>query len=186
VYAPSSTVVIVTDVTITPGYHSGVHFKVRHLALTSVRGRFNAFDAFLDVGDDLPATRFGATIDLSTIDTNQPDRDAHLRGTDFFGVDAHPTLDFASTAIVDRGNGEYQATGDLTLHGVTRPVVLDVEFTGSAVNPADGKERAGFVATTQILRDDFGIDFNMPIGIDKLALGKKIDVEIDVQFVEAA
>ena len=164
-------------------HHSGVNFKVRHLALTNVRGRFNSFDAFLEVGDDLSGTRFGATIDLSTIDTNQPDRDAHLRGTDFFGVDAHPTLDFTSTSIVDRGNGEYQANGNLTLHGVTRAVVLDVEFTGATVHPGDGKEHAGFIATTQILRDDFGIDFNMPIGIDKLALGKKIDVEIDVQFL---
>lgn len=165
--------------------HSGVHFKVRHLALTNVRGRFNTFDAFLEVGDDLAGTRFGATIDLSSIDTNQPDRDAHLRGTDFFGVDAHPRLEFESTSIVDRGDGEYEATGNLTLHGVTHPVVLAVEFNGSLTHPGDGLEHAGFVATTQILRDDFGIDFNMPVGIDKLALGKKIDVDIDVQFVPA-
>lgn len=165
--------------------HSGVHFKVRHLALTNVRGRFNVFDASLEVGDDLPTTKFGATIDLSSIDTNQPDRDAHLRSTDFFGVDAHPTLEFVSTSIVDRGDGEYEATGHLTLHGVTHPVILDVEFSGSAVHPGDGRQHAGFVATTQILRDDFGIDFNMPVGLDKLALGKKIDVEIDVQFVPA-
>lgn len=165
--------------------HSGVHFKVRHLALTSVRGRFNRFDAYLKVGDDLAGTEFGATIDLSTIDTNQPDRDAHLRTTDFFGTDSHPTLDFTSTSIVDRGNGEYQASGNLSLHGVTQPVLLDIEFTGTVVHPGDGLQHAGFVATTQILRDDFGIDFNMPIGIDKVALGKKIDVEIDVQFVPA-
>lgn len=165
--------------------HSGVHFKVRHMGLTNVRGRFNVFDAFLEVGDDLAGTNFGASIDLSSIDTNQPDRDADLRGTNFFSVGTHPTLEFVSTSIVDRGDGEYQAIGDLTLHGVTNPVILDVEFNGSLVHPGDGLERLGFVATTQILRDDFGIDFNMPVGIDRLALGKKIDVDIDVEYIPA-
>ena len=79
--------------------HSGVHFKVRHLGLTNVRGRFNTVDAWLEVGDDLADTRFGATIDIASVDTNQPDRDAHLRGTDFFSADSHPTMTFTSSAI---------------------------------------------------------------------------------------
>jgi polyisoprenoid-binding protein YceI len=162
--------------------HSGVHFKVRHLGLTNVRGRFNGVDASLVVGDELTSTRFGATIEVATIDTNQADRDAHLLSTDFFSADAHPTLTFASTAIRDLGGEEYEADGDLTINGITKPVTLAVEFTGTVVHPGDGKEHAGFIATAQILRDDFGIDFNMPLGIDKFALGKKIDIEIDVQF----
>jgi len=162
--------------------HSGVNFKVRHLGLTNVRGRFNGVDAALVVGDDLTSTRFEATIAVNTIDTNQPDRYAHLLSTDFFSADAHPTMTFASTAIRDVGGEEYEADGELTINGITKPVTLAVEFTGSIVHPGDGKEHAGFIATTQVLRDDFGIDFNMPLGVEKFALGKKIDVEIDIQF----
>jgi polyisoprenoid-binding protein YceI len=162
--------------------HSGVNFKVRHLGLTNVRGRFNGVDAWLEVGEDLASTAFGATIDLTTIDTNQADRDAHLRSTDFFGTDAHPNMTFTSTAIRELGSEEYEADGDLTINGITKPITLAVEFTGATEHPGDGKLHSGFIATAQVLRDDFGIDFNMPLGIDKFALGKKIDVEIDVQF----
>ena len=162
--------------------HTSVNFKVRHLGLTNVRGRFNDVDATFVVGDDLATTSFGATITMASVDTNQPDRDAHLRSTDFFSADEHPTMTFASTAIRDTGDGEYEADGDLTINGITKPATLAVEFTGSIVHPGDGKEHAGFIATTQILRDDFGIDFNMPLGVEKFALGKKIDVEIDIQF----
>jgi polyisoprenoid-binding protein YceI len=162
--------------------HSGVHFKVRHLGLNNVHGRFNGVDAWLTVGDDLAGTSFGATIDIASIDTNNADRDAHLLSTDFFSADAHPTMTFVSTAIREAGSDEYEADGDLTINGVTRPLTLAVEFTGAAVHPGDGKLHSGFIATGKVLRDDFGIDFNMPLGIDKFALGKKIDVEIDVQF----
>ncbi len=163
--------------------HSGVYFKVRHLGLTNVRGRFNGIDAWLKVGENLDSTSFGATIDITSVDTNQSDRDNHLRSTDFFSADEHPTMTFESTVIKDEDYGEYQAEGTLTINGITRPVTLSVEFGGTQANPADGKERAGFVATTQIVRDEFGIDFNMPLGMDKFALGKKIDIEIDVEFV---
>jgi polyisoprenoid-binding protein YceI len=162
--------------------HSGVHFKVRHLGLTNVRGRFNGVDAWLVVGDSLASTRFGATIDIATIDTNQPDRDAHLLSTDFFAADAHPTLTFTSTVIREVGGGEYEADGELTINGITNSITLAVEFTGAEVHPGDGKLHSGFIAGTQVLRDDYGIDFNMPLGVDKFALGKKIDVEIDAQF----
>jgi polyisoprenoid-binding protein YceI len=162
--------------------HSGVHFKVRHLGLNNVHGRFNGVDAWLVVGEDLSATAFGATIDIATIDTNNADRDAHLLSTDFFSVEANPTLTFTSTAIRETRTDEYEADGDLTINGITKPVTLAVEFTGAIEHPGDGKLHSGFIATAKVLRDDFGIDFNMPLGIDKFALGKKIDVEIDVQF----
>jgi polyisoprenoid-binding protein YceI len=162
--------------------HSGVNFKVRHLGLTNVHGRFNGVDAWLKVGDDLAGTSFGATIDIGSVDTNNADRDAHLLSTDFFSADAHPTMTFTSTAIREAGTDEFEADGDLTINGVTNPVTLAVEFTGAADHPGDGKLHSGFIATTKISRDDFGIDFNMPLGVDKFARGKKIDVEIDAQF----
>jgi len=166
--------------------HSGVHFKVRHLGLTNVRGRFNGIDAWLIVGDDLAGTEIGATIDIATVDTNQPDRDAHLRSTDFFSAEAHPVMTFTSSAIRPDGDDEFAVDGELTINGVSRPVTLAVEFSGVEIHAVDGRQHAGFSATTQILRDDFGIDFNMPLGVEKFALGKKVDVEIDIQFVAPA
>lgn len=163
--------------------HSGVHFKVRHIGLSNVRGRFNRFDATLTVGETLADTRVEATIEMSSVDTNQPDRDAHLLGTDFFSAEQHPLMTFRSSAVRDVGDDDYEVDGELTLNGITRPVTLEVEFLGSEVFPGDGKTHAGFSATTTITRDDFGVDFNMPLGMDKFALGKKITVELDLQFV---
>lgn len=181
----TTTLPLATGTWVLDAYHSGVNFKVRHLGLTNVRGRFNAFDATLLVGDDLTSTTFEATIDVASIDTNNSDRDAHLLSTDFFAAENNPQISFRSSAIRDLGDGEYEADGELTINGTTKPVTLQVEHTGVVVNPGDGKERAGFIATTDVLRDDFGIDFNMPLGVDKYALGKKIAVEIDVQFTPA-
>jgi polyisoprenoid-binding protein YceI len=163
--------------------HSGVHFKVRHIGLSNVRGRFNRFDATLSVGETLAETRVEAMIEMSSVDTNQPDRDAHLLGTDFFTADQHPLMTFRSTGIRAAGGGAYAVDGELTLNGVTRPVILDVEFYGVETFPADGSTHAGFSATTTVNRDDFGVDFNAPLGMDKFALGKKIAVELELQFV---
>jgi polyisoprenoid-binding protein YceI len=166
--------------------HSGVHFKVRHIGLSNVRGRFNRHEATLTVGDTLDATKVEATVDLASVDTNQPDRDAHLRSTDFFSADEHPTMTFSSTAIRQTGDGEYELDGDLTINGVTKPVTLEVEFQGTEVFPGDGRLHAGFEAKTVVNRDDFGVDFNMPLSLETFALGKKITVELELQFVAPA
>ncbi len=163
--------------------HSGVHFRIRHLGLSNVRGRFDRFDATLRVGATVDDVAIEATIDMGSVDTNQPDRDAHLRGTDFFSTEQHPEMTFRSTAVRRLDDGEYELSGDLTINGVTRPVTLEVEFNGVEVFPADGKTHAGFSATGEVNRDDFGIDFNMPLGMDKMALGQKVRVELEFQFV---
>jgi polyisoprenoid-binding protein YceI len=163
--------------------HSGVHFSIRHLGVTNVRGRFGTFDSTLTVGESLADVVIEATIDMSSVDTNQPDRDTHLRSSDFFDVESHPTMTFRSTSIVDKGAGEYDMNGDLTINGVTRPVTLATEFLGTDVHPADGRTRAGFEATTEIRRGEFGITFNMPLGGDKLALSDKVKVNLDLQFI---
>jgi polyisoprenoid-binding protein YceI len=152
------------------GMHSGVHFKVRHIGLTSVHGRFNRFDATLTVGETMADTQVEATIETSSVDTNQPDRDAHLLGTDFFSADQHTLMMFRSTGIRAAGEGEYALDGELTLNGVE-------------TFPADGSAHAGFSATTTVNRDDYGIDFNLPLGMGNFALGKKIAVELELQFV---
>jgi polyisoprenoid-binding protein YceI len=161
--------------------HSGVHFKIRHLGLSNVRGRFDDFTARLHVGETLDDTSVTASIALSSVNTNQADRDAHLQGTDFFGIESNPTMEFRSTRISGAG-GEYQVDGELTINGTTRPVSFPVEFSGVDVYPIDGSQHAGFYAETTVSRSDFGIDFNMPIGVDKLALGEKVKVELDFQF----
>jgi len=163
--------------------HSGVHFKVRHIGLSNVRGRFNRFDATLIVGESPADTRVEATIEMPSVDTNQPDRDAHLLGTDFFSADQHPLMTFRSTGVRATGESDYALDGELTINGITRPVTLQVEFLGVEVFPADGTTHAGFSATTTVNRDDYGIDFNVPLGMDKFALGKKVAVELDLQFV---
>lgn len=166
--------------------HSSVHFKVRHIGLSNVRGRFNRFDATLTVGESLADTHVEATIEMSSVDTNQPDRDAHLLGTDFFAADQHPLMTFRSTGARATGDSEYALDGELTANGVSRPVTLDVEFLGVEIFPGDGRIHAGFSATTTVNRDDFGIDFNAPLGMDKFALGKRVAVELDLQFVAPA
>jgi polyisoprenoid-binding protein YceI len=163
--------------------HSGVHFKVRHIGLSNVRGRFNRYDATFTVGETLADTRVEATIEMSSVDTNQPDRDAHLLGTDFFSAEQHPAMTFRSTRVRAAGEGEYQLDGELTLNGITWPVTLDVEFHGVETYPLDGSTHAGFSATTTVNREDFGVDVNMPLGMDKFTLGKKIAVELELQFV---
>jgi polyisoprenoid-binding protein YceI len=162
--------------------HSGVSFVVRHLGLSNVRGRFDKFDATLDIGPSLDAVAITAEIDLSSVDTNNADRDAHLRSTDFFGTDEHPVMTFRSTSIIGAGEN-YELAGDLTISGITKPVTLDVEFNGTEVFPADQSTHAGFTATGQIKRSDFGIDFGIIAGAEKLMLGDKIKIELDLQFV---
>lgn len=163
--------------------HSGVHFVVRHLGLSNVRGRFDRFDATLDVGSRLDDVRIEAEVELSSVDTNNADRDAHLRTSDFFDADRHQVMSFRSTSIRDNDDG-YDLAGELTIAGVTRPVVLDVEFNGTEIFPPTQRTHAGFTATGEIRRSDFGIDFGLVLGAEKVLLGDKIKIDLDLQFVE--
>lgn len=163
--------------------HSAVTFSIRHLGLARVRGRFDRFTTTLAVGETAADTRVTATIDLASVNTGQPDRDGHLRSTDFFSTERHPEMRFVSGAISGDG-ASWQMPGELTLNGVTRPVALDVEFHGVEVFPGDQSLRAGFTATGALRRSAFGIEFGLlPLGGDKLALGDEVKIEIDVQFV---
>jgi polyisoprenoid-binding protein YceI len=162
--------------------HSGIYFKVRHLGLSNVRGRFDDFDATLNVGDTLDDVSVSATISLSSVNTNNPDRDAHLRSTDILNVETNPKLEFRSTRITGGGD-DYQMEGDLTINGTTKRISFPVDFNGVSVYPMDNSDHAGFTAKTAIHRSDFGVDFNVPLGVDKLALGDKVEIELELQFV---
>jgi polyisoprenoid-binding protein YceI len=164
--------------------HSAVTFSIRHLGLAKVRGRFDRFDAALDIGPTLAESRVEATIDMDSIDTNNDDRDAHLRSTDFFSIEIHPTMRFVSTGISGAG-ADWQLSGLLTLNGITRPIELDVEFNGLEDFPGRDMRLAGFSAAGSLKRSEFGIEFGMmPLGADKLALSDEVKIELDMEFVE--
>ena len=165
--------------------HSAVEFSVRHLGLTNVRGRFDTFDGAITIGETLADTKVNAVIQLSSINTNSPDRDTHLKSTDFFGVDTHVDMVFASTGIEGSGD-EYKLHGDLTLRGITKAITLDVEFGGVEASPFDKKPRAGFSAEGTLSRKDYGIDFNVPLGGDKLMVGDKIKINLELELLPPA
>lgn len=157
--------------------HSEVGFSVRHLGLSKVRGRFNTFSGTLTIAEDATASAVEATVDMSSVDTNNADRDAHLLSTDFFNAEAHPQMSFRSTSV-----SADSLDGELTINGITKPVSFDLEFHGVAV---DGYEttRAGFSASARIHRSDYGIDFNAPLGVDGMLIGDKIDIDLEIQAV---
>ena len=186
----STTQTVASSPALTPGRwpidpnHSAITFAIRHLGLSKVRGRFRVFDVFLNIGPSITEFEVVANIDLASIDTSNPDRDAHLRSTDFFNVDQHPTMTFRSTRIEPAADG-YTMTGDLTLNGITRSVTLDVESNGLVAVPADGRTHFGLSAVGELRRSEFGIEFGiMPIGIDRLALADKVAFELEMQFVQ--
>ena len=135
--------------------------------------------AFVGIADDATASAVEATVDMSSVDTNNTDRDAHLLSTDFFNAEAHPQMSFRSTSV-----SADSLDGELTINGVTKPVAFDLEFHGVAVDGYD-TTRAGFSASTRILRSDYGIDFNAPLGADGMLIGDKIDIELEIQAVPA-
>jgi polyisoprenoid-binding protein YceI len=157
--------------------HSEIGFTARHL-MSKVRGRFERFEGQIVTGDAPSAT---ASIDLNSINTHEANRDTHLRSGDFFDVANHGPMLFSATAVETGGKG-LLVTGDLAIKGVTKGVTLDVEVLGSESDPWGGI-RVGFEGTTQILRKDFGIDFNIPLDGGRLMIGDKIDITVTVEAV---
>ena len=162
--------------------HTTIGFVVRHLGLSKVRGRFDGVSAQLVVGDDLATSSVSAEVEMGTVTTGNSDRDAHLTSSDFFNAETNPIMTFRSTAITGAGE-EYRMVGDLTINGITQQVELEVEFFGTSVFPMDQSTRAGFSATGTISRKDFGIDFNAPVGADKVMISDKVALDLDVQLI---
>jgi polyisoprenoid-binding protein YceI len=162
--------------------HSSIGFTIRHLGVSKVRGRFTRFEADIVVGDTLETTTVNATVDMSSIDTANADRDAHVLSPDIVDVARRPTMVFRSTRVTGAG-AEYQVDGDLTIGDVTRPITLAVEL-GGIENWPGGPRHAGFEATTEIRRKEFGIDIALPPGVNVVALGDVVKVELDLQLLE--
>ncbi|MFF7857188.1 YceI family protein [Streptomyces sp. NPDC007904] len=159
--------------------HSAVNFTIRHLGIAKVRGRFAGVEAGLYVGERAEDVRVTATIDLASIDTGNADRDAHVRAADLLDVARRPTMAFRSTRVLGEG-GDWTMDGELTIGEVTRPVSLAVEFGGLVDVPMNGSRHAGFEATGEIRRSDFGLDFAPGL------LGDVVKIQLDMQFVEPA
>ncbi|MFI6574704.1 YceI family protein [Nocardiopsis sp. NPDC050513] len=164
--------------------HSVVGFSVRHMMVSKVRGRFEKFEATLTVPEDPTRSSVVATIDAASINTDNADRDNHVRSADFFHVETHPEFSFRSTGLKAKGD-EFVLAGDLTIKGVTHPVELALEFNGSTLDPF-GLERAGFSATTTISRKQFGVDIELPMDGGGVVVGDKIAIEIDAEFTRQA
>ena len=162
--------------------HSVVEFVVRHLGLAKVRGRFNQFEGTIVIGTDPLDSRVDAVINAATIDTRDEKRDEHLRTADFLDVEHHPTLEFHSTGVRQEGS-DFQVQGDLTIRGTTRPVTLDLEVEGVATDPWGGT-RAGFSATTEVDREQFGLTWNQALESGGWLVGKRVRIELSCEAVK--
>ncbi len=166
--------------------HSSVNFTVRHMVVSKVRGRFTKWDGALVMDEQQPAAgRVDVVIDAASIDTGVEQRDGHLKSPDFFDVARFPTIAFKSTKVEPAGAGALKVAGELTMHGVTRPVVLDVEYAGSAKDPWGGV-RAGFSARASLDRKDFGLTYNQLLETGGVLVGETVEISIEAEMVKQA
>ena len=159
--------------------HSEVGFSVRHLAISKVKGKFEKFDATFVTGENPLDSKVTASADVESINTNEPNRDGHLRTGDFFAAEEHPQLTFISTGVREAG-GKFFVDGDLTMRGVSKPVTFDFEFGGFG-DMGDGTVKAGFTATTVVKRSEYGISWNAPLEKGGFLLGDDVTLTIEVQ-----
>lgn len=165
--------------------HSSVHFSVRHMMVTNVRGAFTKVTGTVVWDAAAPAkSSVEAIIDAASINTNEPDRDNHLKSPDFLDVEKYPTLTFKSTKVDPVEEGHHKVSGDLTIHGTTRPVVLDVEGPAPEAKDPWGNVKSGFSATTKIKRSDFGLTWNAALETGGFVVGDEIKIELDLELVK--
>ena len=162
--------------------HSVAGFEVRHMKVATVRGQFNTIKGTLDFDPDNPArSSVEATIDISGLTTGNKTRDDHLRSPDFLDVERYPAMTFRSTAVEITGTNRFKLLGDLTIHGITRPVTMDVEFFGPLKAPFGGETTMGFAATAAISRFDFKVKWNELMEDGGLIAGKEVRIMLDLE-----
>jgi polyisoprenoid-binding protein YceI len=166
--------------------HSELGFKIKHLMITNVSGLFKKFDVKVETqNDDFTTAQITARADMSSIHTNNEQRDAHLRTSDFFEADTHPELVFQSTRVEKVDDETFYLYGDLTMKGVTKPVKLSVAYSGLTKDPWGG-ERVGFVVTGKIKRGDWGINFNGVLETGGVMLGEEVKLNSEIQLVKVS
>jgi polyisoprenoid-binding protein YceI len=163
--------------------HSTADFKVRHLMISNVRGEFSGVTGTVIFDADQPAnSKVEATIDATRLNTREPQRDAHLKSPDFLDVDVFPQIKFVSTKVASAGPGEWKVTGDLTIHGVTRQVTLDVEGPVPDVKDPWGNIKSGASASTKINRKDFGLMWNVALETGGVLVGEDVAIHLDLEM----
>jgi polyisoprenoid-binding protein YceI len=166
--------------------HSEVQFKVKHLVISTVSGFFKSFEGELDTeNDDFSDASISFSLDIDSIDTNQTQRDEHLKSAEFFDAAEYPKITFKSTSFTKSGDDEYKLAGDLTVKGITKPVTLDVEFGGAATD-FYGNTKAGFEISGKINRKDFGLTWSGVTEAGAVVVGEDIKLLINVQFAKQA
>src|SRR5713101_7684665 len=167
------------------GPHTSVEFVGRHIMITKVRGRFNDVRGRITIAENPQKSHVEVEIGVASLSTGNDDRDAHLKSADFFDVEHYPTISFASTAVRPLRDNTWELVGDLTVHGTTKPVTLQVDFDGGGASPM-GDERIGFSAATEVTREDFGLTWNVSLETGGLLVGKTARIELAVQAIAAS
>lgn len=165
--------------------HSKVGFAVKHMGIATVRGEFKDFSGTLEIADDLSSARAYGTVRAASVDTSEPQRDAHLRSPEFFGADTYPEITFESTNIEAVDEDTFRITGKLTLHGVTNEIVLNAEVHGTDIDPY-GNEKVGLEVTGQISRGEFGMAFNQALGSGNMLVADKVKLALDISAAKNA
>ena len=161
------------------GAHSKVGFAVKHMGIATVRGEFKEFEGALEIGEDLASSRAYGTVKAASVDTNEAQRDEHLRSADFFDAANHPELAFESRSIEQVDEDTYRIVGDLTLHGVTKELVLEAEINGVDTDPY-GSEKVGLEVTGQLSRGEYGMKFNQALGSGNMLVADKVKLALDI------
>jgi polyisoprenoid-binding protein YceI len=166
--------------------HSSADFKVKHMMISNVRGKFTGISGVLHRFEaDHTKSGLEVSIDVSTVNTQDDKRDGHLKSADFFDAEKFPTMTFKSTHIEKKGDG-FAVTGDLTIHGVTKPVVLNVEEVSEPAKDPWGNTRIGLSANAKINRKDFGLGWNATLEAGGVLVGEEVSITLDVEFIKAA
>jgi polyisoprenoid-binding protein YceI len=166
--------------------HSVAEFKVKHMMISNVKGQFSGVSGALSLDEaNVTNSRIEAAIETASINTRDPQRDAHLKSADFFDVEKFPTLAFQSTSVTRTGDGQLAVEGELMIHGVTRSVVFSVEGPTAAAKDPWGNMRIGVSATTKINRKDYGLTWNAALETGGILVGDEVTITLDVQFVRA-
>jgi polyisoprenoid-binding protein YceI len=167
--------------------HTHAQFKVRHLMVSNVKGDFDKVTGSVEYDDANPgASKINIVVDVNSISTREPQRDAHLKSADFFDAEKFPTMTFVSTGVVKSGEDSFEVVGDLTIHGVTKPVDLNVEELTAEMKDPFGLFRRGATAKTTILRSDFGLHYNAALEAGGVVIGDQVHITIDTEFTRQA
>lgn len=163
--------------------HSRVEFAVRHLGIATVRGHFASFEGTFEVDGELASAKARGSVEVASVDTQEPQRDDHLRSADFFDAERYPRIEFASTEIRPVDGDRFEVVGDLTLHGITREITLSAEILGTE-SDLWGNERVGLEVRGELNRKDYGMTFNQVLGSGNVLVSDKVKLNIEVSAIK--